>query len=217
MTCYDSIRKLKEKGALIVIPQIENEIRRHTLVETFVYHLLPGALIGAVYYFIVPFIKAAGYPSVMALIFTAIIVLLPVELGTLFWHGKRKNGKLSLKGVVLYCQKLSWGQVALWILVIFVISGSIMTVLNPVSAFIQGWFLWIPDHLQLGMGFSETFSRGKLVQTYALHFVFIVLIAPAIEEIYFRGFLLPRMPEKLDRFAPIFHSLLFALYHVWSP
>lgn len=84
VTCYDCIRQLKDEGVLIMMPQIENEIRRHNWFESLVYHLLPGALIGAVYYLIVPFIQAAGYPSVMALIITAIIVLIPVELGVLF-------------------------------------------------------------------------------------------------------------------------------------
>ncbi len=200
-----------------MMPQIENEIRRHTWFESLVYHLLPGALIGAVYYLIVPFIQAAGYPSVMALIITAIIVLIPVEIGVLFWYGKRRNGKLSLKGVVLYRQKLGWWQLALWVLVIFVASGLIMTVSNPVSAFIEGWFNWIPENLRLGMGLSDTFSRSKLIQTYALHFVFIVIVAPLVEELYFRGFLLPRIPEKLGWSGPILHSLLFALYHTWSP
>jgi membrane protease YdiL (CAAX protease family) len=200
-----------------MMPQIENGIRCHTWVESLVYHLLPGALIGAVYYLIVPFIQAAGYPSVMALIVTAIIVLIPVELVILFWHGKRWNGKLSLKGVVIYHQKLAWWQYGLWIVVIFVSSGLIMTVLNPVSVFIEGWFTWIPENLRLGMGLSDAFTKSKLIQTFALHFVFIVIIAPAIEELYFRGFLLPRMPKNLGWAAPIVHSLLFAVYHVWSP
>lgn len=82
--------------------QTENEIRSHTWVESIAYHLLPGALIGVVYYLIVPFIQVAGYPSVMALVQTAIIVLVPVELGVLLWQGKRRNGKLSFTGVVYY-------------------------------------------------------------------------------------------------------------------
>ncbi|MDF1520524.1 MAG: hypothetical protein RQ728_08875 [Brevefilum sp.] len=101
----------------------------------------------------------------MALIITAIIVLIPVELGILFWHGKLKNGKLSFKEVILYRRKLAWWQVALWILVIFVSSGLIMTVLNPVSAFIEGWFTWIPENLRLGMGLSDAFTKSKLIQT----------------------------------------------------
>jgi hypothetical protein len=38
-----------------------------------------------------------------------------------------------------------------------------------------------------------------------------------IEELYFRGYLLPRMPEKLGGFTAISHSALFALYHTWTP
>lgn len=185
--------------------------------ESLSYHLLPGILIGAGYYLIAPRIEAAGYPSVMALILTAIFILIPAELGILFWQGKRSNGKLSLKGVVQYPQKLALWQYVLWIVVIFISSGLIITVLNPVSTFIEGWFDWIPENLRLGMGLSDSFIRSKLIQTYALHFVFIVIVAPLIEELYFRGFLLPRMPEKLGWGAPLFHSLLFALYHTWSP
>lgn len=195
----------------------QNDIRKHKLFESLIYHLLPGILIGVIYYLIVPGIQFSGYPSVLALILTAIFVLVPIEMGVLFWHGKRRNGKLSLKGVVLYRKKLAWRQYVLWIVVIFVTSGVIITLLNPVSAFIEGWFSWIPEDLQLGMGLSDAFSRSKLIQTYALHFIFIVIVAPLVEELYFRGFLLPRMPEKLGRGGPILHSLLFALYHTWSP
>jgi membrane protease YdiL (CAAX protease family) len=195
----------------------QNNIRKHSLFESLLFHLLPGILIGAVYYLIVPAIQSAGYPSVMALILIAIFVLVPIELGILLWQGKGRNGKLSLKGIVLYRGKLAWHQYLLWIVVIFISSGLIMTVLNPVSAFIEGWFKWIPENLRLGMGLSDTFSRSKLIQTYALHFIFIVIVAPLIEELYFRGFLLPRMPEKLGWSGPLVHSVLFALYHTWSP
>jgi len=56
-----------------------------------------------------------------------------------------------------------------------------------------------------------------LIQTYALHFMFIIFVAPTVEEWYFRGFLLQRMPQKLGWSGPFVHSLLFALYNVWSP
>ncbi len=199
------------------MPIPENNISKHTVVESLLYHLLPGILIGAGYYLIAPSILAAGYPSVMALILTAIVVLVPVELGVLLWHGQQRNGKLSLEGVVLYRRKLPWWQYALWVPVIFIASGVIITLLNPVSDASMGWFGWIPASLRLGMGLSDAFTRSKLIQTYTLYLVLIVFVAPTVEELYFRGFLLPRMPERLGWAAPLVHSLLFALYHVWSP
>ena len=44
-----------------------------------------------------------------------------------------------------------------------------------------------------------------------------VIVAPLAEEMYFRGFLLPRMPERLGRLGPAAHAALFALYHLWTP
>ena len=41
-------------------------------------------------------------------------------------------------------------------------------------------------------------------------------IAPTVEELYFRGYLLPRMPH-LKGWSPLLHSALFALYHTWTP
>lgn len=200
-----------------MMPQPEIEIRRHTLVESLVYHLLPGILIGAGYYLILPTVQRLGYPNVMGLVLTAIFILVPVEFGVLFWQGRSLNNELSLKGVVLYQQKLPWRQYLIWVPVIFVSSGLVMTLLNPVSIALESWFDWIPEMFRLEMGLSESFERGKLIQTYALHFVFIIFVAPTVEELYFRGFLLPRMPKKLVMMRPVVHSLLFALYHTWSP
>ena len=195
----------------------EIEYHKHTLVESLLYHLVPGFLIGGGYFLIVPAIRAAGFPSVMALILTAVFILVPVELGILLWRGKRRNGSLSFDGIVLYRERLPWWQYLLWVPVIFVASGLIITVLTPVSTAMEGWFSWIPESMRLGMGLSGGFTRSKLIQTYVLHFIFIVVVAPTVEELYFRGFLLPRMPEGLGKAGPVVHSLLFALYHVWSP
>lgn len=195
----------------------EINYRKHTLIETILYHLVPGFLIGAGYFLIVPTIRSAGYPSVMALILTAVFILAPVELGILLWMGRRRNGTLSLDGIVLYRQRLPWWQYLLWVPVIFIASGLIITLLTPLSTVMEGWFSWIPESMRLGMGLSGGFTRSKLIQTYVLHFLFIVLVAPTVEELYFRGFLLPHMPERLGKAGPLVHSLLFALYHVWSP
>ena len=42
------------------------------------------------------------------------------------------------------------------------------------------------------------------------------MIGPVVEELYFRGFLLPRM-EQLGRWAPLVNASLFSIYHFWSP
>ena len=42
------------------------------------------------------------------------------------------------------------------------------------------------------------------------------LAGPIVEELYFRGYLLPRMGYA-GRWAPLLHSFLFGLYHIWTP
>ena len=195
----------------------EKNYKVHSIAESLLLHILPGILIGAVYYLIVPAIERSGYPSVMALVVTAVFVLVPVELGVLLWQAQKRHGKLSLRGIVIYQQKLSLWQYLLWVPVIFAASGLIMTLLNPISTAMANWFDWIPEPFRLDMGFSTRFSREKLIWTYVLHFVFIIFIAPTVEEFYFRGFLLPRMPKEFGGLSPIAHSFLFALYHTWSP
>ena len=44
--------------------------------------------------------------------------------------------------------------------------------------------------------------------------VFGVIVGPLVEELYVRGYLLPRMPGN---YAGLIHSFLFGLYHVWTP
>ncbi len=193
------------------------KIRHHSIPESLAYHLIPGLLIGLAYYLLAPVVRAAGYPTVMALNLTALVILIPVELGILFWQGRRRSGRWRLDGILVYQNPLPWWGYLIWVPVIFVASGLIMTLFTPVNAWVAGWFAWIPENLRVGMGLSAAFTRGKLLQTYAAFFVLVVIGAPTVEELYFRGFLLPRMPENLGPGGPLVHSLLFALYHIWSP
>ena len=44
-----------------------------------------------------------------------------------------------------------------------------------------------------------------------------VIVAPVVEEVYFRGCLLPRMPHQFGPWRIPAHVGLFAAYHLWSP
>ncbi len=43
------------------------------------------------------------------------------------------------------------------------------------------------------------------------------ILVPITEELYFRGYLLPRMPSQFGRLKPAAHSLLFSIYHFRTP
>jgi membrane protease YdiL (CAAX protease family) len=193
-----------------------DDVEQHTIGQSIVLHLLPGILVGAFYFAIAQPIRNLGYPTIAALILAAIVILIPFELGFLLYQGKKKNGALSLEGVVLYRQRIPLWQYLVWVPVTFVLLGLIFTSLTPVSSYLETLFTWLPEVLRLDMGLDGEYSKSVLIITYLFAFIFIVLVAPTIEELYFRGFLLPRMP-RLKGWAPILHSALFALYHTWTP
>ena len=103
--------------------KIDN-VEQHTIGRSLVLHLLPGILIGVFYYAIAKPIRNLGYPSLAALILAGIIVLIPFELGFLFYQGK-KAGTNSLEGIVLYRQPIPFWQYLIWVPIIFVLSGLI--------------------------------------------------------------------------------------------
>ena len=42
------------------------------------------------------------------------------------------------------------------------------------------------------------------------------IVGPVVEELYFRGYLLPRI-AWLGRWAPVLNTVLFSLYHFFTP
>lgn len=192
------------------------DVEQHTIIQSVGLHLLPGILAGAFYYAIAPPIRNLGYPTLAALIIAGFVILIPFELGFMLYQGKKKNGALSLDGIVLYRQKIPLWQYLLWVPGIFVLVGLLFTGLAPVSGFLESLFAWLPEALRLNMGLGGEYSRSVLIITYLFALFFVVLIGPTVEELYFRGYLLPRMPQ-LKGWTPILHSALFALYHTWTP
>ncbi|NJC98193.1 MAG: CPBP family intramembrane metalloprotease [Anaerolineae bacterium] len=187
---------------------------QHTLIYSVILHLLPGALIGACYFVLIPILRSLGYPSMMALMCAIPLTLLPVELGYLLYEGRRRNGRLSLQGVVLYRDPIPLWQYFVGVPLLFIALGLIFTLMKPVDVFFREQvFAWLPA---LAGGLDAGYSPNILIITWTMVAVFGVFVGPTVEELYFRGYLLPRM-EYAGEWAPLFHCLLFGLYHFWTP
>lgn len=191
-----------------------SSIEQHSFGKSVLLHLLPGFLIGGCYYALISIIHRFGYPSMMALICATILFLLPVELGWLLYEGKKKNGHFSFQGVILYRVPIPTWQYFLWVPVLFLLLGIIFTGMKPVDAFFhQHIFSWLPT---LESGLQVGYSREALIVTWVMVTIFGSLAGPMVEELYFRGYLLPRMGYA-GKWAPLLHSFMFGLYHIWTP
>ena len=190
----------------------QDQIEKHSVIQSIILHLLPGILVGAFYFLALQPVAKMGYPSIFALYLACAFVLVPVELGYLLCQGKKNTGRYTLQGIISYRNPIPWWQYIVWVSIIFMIVGAIMTLFKPVDSFLQkNLFFWMPD---LNSGLDGFYSKSILIVTYSMSLIFNVFLAPMVEELYFRGYLLPRMKGK---YAILFHSFLFAAIHVFSP
>ncbi len=188
---------------------------QHPLPLSIVLHLLPGILIGATFFLLAPIAQRNGLPPVWAHGIADLVILVPFAFGLLYYEGYKKNGRLSLDGVVLYREPIPWWQYLIFVPLLLA-AGALIPLLAPVSNTIfQELFSWWPAMYNLSPDWSS-YSRSILVATLIFQFLIIAIIAPITEEIYFRGYLLPRLSRFGFWAAPI-HAILFALFHVWTP
>ncbi len=195
---------------------MDHSIRSHSLQTSVVLHLLPGILTGLAYFALAPLVENHNYPTIMALMLAGIIALLPFELGYLYYQ-KYKNGKKLVGEIILYWKPLKIKQYLLYIFAVFMLSGFLFTILGFTSSYLSNLFSWIPSEMILHMGLNGEYPVSHLILTYGLFLIFGVIVLPLTEELYFRGYLLPRMPARLKGWSNITHSALFALYHTWTP
>jgi len=190
----------------------QDQIAKHSTLQLILLHILPGILITCFYLLARRPVANPGFPSVVALILAFAFILIPVELGYLFYQGKKKTGRFTLQGIISYREAIPWWQYLVWVSIIFIAAGAIFTWLKSVDALLQErLFSCMPEP---GYGLDGTYSGQTLIVTYAMVFVFVAVQSPLVEELYFRGYLLPRTKGK---YATLVHSFLFAAHHFVTP
>jgi uncharacterized protein len=126
---------------------------------------------------------------------------------------------VSLKGLILFQEKMKLKQyliiipsLILWQLVIGGLFTQInSTIISRFFSYLPDWFWWIKqfEHLQ-------SLSLPVLIVLFLILLLGNAFMGPIIEEIYFRGYLLPRM-SRHGKLAPLLNVLLFSIYHFFSP
>jgi membrane protease YdiL (CAAX protease family) len=179
--------------------------------------LVPGATMTAAFVVIAPFVETAGFPPIAALLLAIVIVLIPFELGVIV-RAARAQG-VAVRPVLPFrrpIRRRDW----LWLVPLLIVAeflgfGLSMaiepTVIANVFGWLPDWFVRPIDPDRVG-----EYSRGAWLVTLAAYLALNGFIGPIVEELYFRGYLLPRM-EWMGRFAPLVNASLFSIYHFWSP
>ena len=187
----------------------------HSLPFSLLLHLTPGLLTAAGYLALLPVAQARGLPSAAASGAAALLVTGPLLLGILIVARRRsQHGTpvIALRRVPRMREVLGWAAV------IVCSAAAAFVVAGPVNVWVEhslfgGW----PDSWKPQLGTAGGYSDSALLWTAVFLLIGSALVAAVLEEAYFRGFLLPRMPASLGRLRPVAHTILFALYHMWTP
>ena len=190
---------------------------QHSLPRTLALHLLPGALTAATFYLLGPLVVRAEYPGIVAGIVSAGVVLVSVELGWLLREAHRRTGSLTIATVLPFRPgPFTWWK-ALIILALFG-WGLLVSAFSIGGSIKDEFFTWLPGWAldPLPTSFAATGSSTAQAVIAIGYLVFLVLLAPLVEELYFRGYLLPRI-TRFRTWAPLINATLFATYHLWKP
>lgn len=181
-------------------------------------HIIPGIVFALVFCLLAKALMGIGATAYLALIISIPLCLVPMELGIMIVSSEATH-TASFGAALGYRTRV---EVVEWILIPLLLMLIILVmslVTGPLSLWLESYLSsWVPEWLTTGNIIRELsmVSSAQRRVTFLLAFVFSGLVAPIIEEMYFRGFLLPKM-ESMGIFAPIVNAFLFAIYHFYFP
>ncbi|MCC5929131.1 MAG: CPBP family intramembrane metalloprotease [Cyclobacteriaceae bacterium] len=166
---------------------------------------------GAVFFTAAYFLGQHNQPAVFAYHIETFLVILPVLIGIIYWLGADSismQNTLPLKMHFFYIA-LSLG----WAVLVFALAGQLLSnvLLEKVFFFLNDWMTnisLIPDETK--------YSKNVIKLAWILTLISTSILAPIAEEYYFRGLLLPRLGH-FGFWAPVISTVLFSIYHFWSP
>lgn len=190
---------------------------QQSFLKSLLLHILPGVFIASIFVMLQPWVEGIGYPPLLGFLLGVLLGGIPFMIAVLLIEGKKKNGRFSLAGVVLYRDKVSWKTFAAVFAGMFVLLYLLIMVATPVSAYFkETLFSFLPEWMFLDEQTQYmVYPKNILITVFSLHLIITGIILPGVEELYFRGYLLPRI-SRFGRFAPVVGGVLFGLYHVWQ-
>jgi membrane protease YdiL (CAAX protease family) len=159
-----------------------------------------------------PFISALMICFLVGLVWELVLVLLLVrrEQGSL--QRSRVCAALWLRKPTSPRTRRTGGKVWWWSVPFVLLSAAINAVgIDPAGPLPRD----LPATLETDRSRLEHYFHGNWSAFGLL--VVVVMLAPIVEELFFRGLLLPRMRDAFGKADFAFNGLIFGLYHVHQP
>ncbi len=119
---------------------------------------------------------------------------------------------------MLYRESMPVWQYVTLFLLLFVLAFGVLFTVSPLTDILAARvFFWLPMHLLPNVeSLSPEPARAAVLLALVTGLVVDGIINPVVEELYFRGYLLPRI-SRLGWLSPLLSASLFTLAHFWQP
>ena len=195
-------------------------IKKHTALQSILLHLIPGLFNLLAIVLLLPFTTWLGYAEngrLLAGELMIIVAIVPIQIGFLLFVAKRKTKTCNIMELMPFQEKSKFVEYILFVAIMIGWALGVSTILTPIEHRLRdGLFVFVSDNMAMrNMDFHAT-SKGLLI--FAASFAIFTngIIAPITEELYFRGYLLPRI-NLSPAWAVIVNAVLFSVYHFFSP
>jgi membrane protease YdiL (CAAX protease family) len=180
------------------------------------FHLLPAAITFGATLALAPLLTQLGLPPSFGLTVAFALVLMPIEFGLLLRAAHRDTGRWSVSAVLSFRGRL--GRRALLVIPLFALALVVATAYSPVAnalgdrlaAVYPAWLL--PSYDVHHAGYAPTVVLVTTLVTLLIDGI----LNPTVEEMYFRAYLLPRLPVR-GPLAVVTSAALFTVQHYWQP
>jgi len=188
------------------------DVKQMTISQTILFHLLPGIPVIILAVILTNPYLGIGLPMFFSLLLIFAFWLIPIQWAILKVIAYKENKRV--KNIIEYMTKMPAQKIILWsipsiafAIIVFSFGTKFEPTIYPFYDNMPKWFL--VDRYILP-------QDNLLIPTIILNFVFRGILLPFTEEVYFRGFLLPRM-NRFGKFAPLINAMLFSIYHLFTP
>jgi uncharacterized protein len=181
----------------------------------------PSLLLMLIYIVIGPLFQDI-MPSILLFYLIAIFTLFPIQLWVVLSASKAEYGTYSLKSAFSYHQKMAFWKVFLYGALLWGFAGIMSITVSPLehrlfAPISERLLQAIPPYFNwANIEYLQRYSRGVLLLTAVIYFIFNAFVGPIIEELFFRGYLTAKI-SRFGDYAPFIMTVLFSLYHFWLP
>lgn len=178
-------------------------------------HFYIGIIITLFYILVSPLLIDGGLPGLSVLLAAEVLILAPLGIIHLYRKGVGPDGSRSIKNAIGFREKMSVKAILIWSAIGIIACLVLYAPFYPLGLYLRETvFAWLPEWY-----FNPTFGSDDtalIAKVFLLGILIDGFVGPVVEELFFRGYLLPRM-ERFKHWAPILNGTLFGLYHFWQP